>query len=129
MEYRHHQEHWYWILPAAWALCIIYLSLLPGGGGIMTWFGIPHFDKVLHFGGYGLLAFLSAFASYKQVGFSKKHLTWIAVTCMFMGIGLEVGQYVMHLGRSFEALDMLANVAGVAAGLLFAPWRWGIIKR
>jgi hypothetical protein len=113
-----------WLLPIAWGLCIIYLSLLPGGGGIMIWFGIPHVDKVLHFGGYGLLAFLAAFASYKQVGFSKRQLTRIAVICSILGIGLEVMQYVMQVGRSFEGLDMVANVLGVAAGLLFAPWRW-----
>lgn len=124
---RKRQLYW-WFLPLTWASCIIYLSLLPGGGGILTWFGIPHFDKVLHFGGYGLLAFLAAFASYKEVGVSKKRMGWIAAICALMGIGLEVGQYVMQVGRSFEGLDMVANVLGVAGGIIVAPWFWRLFR-
>jgi VanZ family protein len=94
----------------------------------MIMFGIPHFDKVLHLGGYGLLAFLCAFASYKQVGNSQKHTSWIAVVCMTLGIGLEFGQYFMQLGRSFEGLDMVANVLGVAGGLIIAPLCWKVFN-
>ena len=130
MDHLSRKRQWYWwLLPFTWAGCIIYLSLLPGGAGMLTWFGIPHFDKVLHLGGYGLLTFLASLASYKETGVSKKRDWWIAGICSLMGIGLEVGQYVMHAGRSFEGLDMVANVLGVFAGLLIAPWRWDLFRR
>ncbi len=109
---------WYWFLPLTWGAVIIYLSLLPSGAGILTLFGIPHFDKVLHAGGYGLLAFLSAFASYKASGPSSMRTWTIIGICVAMGCLLEAGQYYMHAGRSFETWDMLANAIGGIGGVL-----------
>lgn len=55
-------------------------------------------------------------------------MAWIAAICTIMGIGLEMGQYVMQVGRSFEGLDMVANVLGVAGGIIIAPWLWGLFS-
>ena len=113
---------WYWLLPLSWGAVIIYLSLLPSGAGILTLFGIPHFDKVLHAGAYGLLAFLSAFASYKTSGPSSVQVWIILGICVAMGCLLEWGQYYMHAGRSFETWDMAANAVGGIGGILGFTW-------
>ena len=47
-----------WLPPVLWGLVIFVLSLMPGGQGNMLLFGIPHFDKVGHFGMYAIWAFL-----------------------------------------------------------------------
>src|SRR5512135_764993 len=39
-----------WLPVFLWGLVILVLSLMPGGPGNMMLFGIPHFDKVGHFG-------------------------------------------------------------------------------
>ncbi len=113
-------SRWYWFLPWTWGITIIYLSLLPGGAGILTLFGIPHFDKILHIGGYGLLALLWMFASIRVHGPSGRRAWIIFGICLGMGCLLEIGQYYMHAGRSFEYLDMLANGFGAFLGVVFS---------
>jgi VanZ family protein len=95
---------------------IIYLSLLPGGTGIMILFGIPHFDKIGHAGGYGVWAFLLILAAQKNFGANTARNWWIVAALCLVGCGLEFGQYYMHQGRSFEVLDMLANTLGSVTG-------------
>ena len=105
------------ILPILWGLLIIYLSLLPGGTGIMILFGIPHFDKIGHTGAYGIWSFLLILAFQKNFGVSLKR-NWVIVLVLFLvGCGLEFGQFYMHQGRSFEVWDMVANIVGIFLGL------------
>lgn len=96
----------------------MYLSLLPGAGGMLTWMGIPYFDKILHMGGYGLLSLLWTFAWFKssaQLPFTREK--WVLAGSALMGCALECGQYLMHAGRSFELWDMVANVVGAVLGV------------
>lgn len=108
-----------WLLPILWGLLIIYLSLLPAGTGIMILFGIPHFDKIGHMGAYGVWSFLFIMAAQKNFGFSSKRNWWIVLVLCLVGCGLEMGQYYMHQGRSFEVWDMVANIVGTSLGFLF----------
>ena len=108
----------YWLLPVLWGAWIIYLSLLPGGAGILTLFGIPHFDKIAHLGAYAVWCFLFLFAAQKALGYSKSRTWWIVGVLILVGCGLEFGQYYMHEGRSFEVMDMLANAFCVMTGIL-----------
>jgi len=41
-------------------------------------------------------------------------------TLLTLGAAMEAAQYVMQAGRSADVYDMVANTAGVAAGLLLA---------
>jgi VanZ family protein len=109
----------YWLLPLAWGVWIIYLSLLPGGAGILTLFGIPHFDKIAHLGAYAVWCFLFLFAAQKTLGYSKSRTWAIVGVLILVGCGLEFGQYYMHEGRSFEVMDMVANSLGSISGAFF----------
>jgi VanZ family protein len=89
---------------------IIYSSLtpdlsLPVPGG---------FDKLEHFAAYCALAVWFT-------GLYPRTRYWKVVLCLLgLGLGLEIAQGAMQLGRSAEALDMVANAAGVGAGLALA---------
>ncbi len=108
-----------WLPAIAWGAVILYLSLLPGGTGIMIFWGIPHFDKIGHFGMYAVWTFLMACGFAGHDFFSNRRLiVWTTVIGLVVGVGLEFGQKWMHQGRSFEIADMVANTLGVIAGLV-----------
>jgi len=90
---------------------------MPGGPGNMNLFGIPHFDKVGHFGMYAIWTFL-IFRAF-SLSSNRSTKSWLLISVLLgvtMGIILEVGQLVMHQGRSFELADMFANALGAGIG-------------
>lgn len=115
-----------WLLPLAWGVLIIVLSLMPGGPGQLNFLGIPHFDKVGHFGMYAVWTFLIVKALMSGMTVSVGRALGVAVLVgSIAGIGLEYGQYFMHQGRSFELADMVANAAGALAG----AWGGRLLRR
>ena len=44
----------------------------------------------------------------------------IAISLVAFGIGIEIAQHFMHLGREADRYDVLANTCGLAAGLLLS---------
>ena len=110
------------VASVGWATLIIILSLMPGGTGSMSFFGIPHFDKVGHFGMYAIWVFIMVVTSSvrKTTAAGRLYIPmWIGIV---VGAGLEFGQRWMHQGRSFEVADMVANAAGAFAGWLVGCW-------
>jgi VanZ family protein len=106
-----------WIPPVLWGLVILVLSLMPGGKGNMMLFGIPHFDKVGHFGMYAIWTFLFFMALKRSPGLTGKRSFWISLLVgTLTGVVLEFGQYFMAQGRSFELADMVANAVGAVVG-------------
>ncbi len=90
---------------------------MPGGQGNMMLFGIPHFDKVGHFGMYAIWIFLFFIALKGSPGLTGKGSFWISMLVgSLTGAVLEFGQYFMGQGRSFELADMVANVVGAGVG-------------
>lgn len=89
---------------------IVYASLAPD-------ISLPvpgSYDKLEHFGTYCALAVWFT-------GLYPRARYWTVVAGLLaLGLGLEIAQGVMQLGRSAEALDMIANAAGVGVGLLLA---------
>ena len=75
---------------------------------------IPFSDKVMHFGAYGVLGFLSAFA---LAGWGRKGPTIVAATLLatLYGISDEFHQAFVP-GRDFDPFDMLADALGSLAG-------------
>jgi VanZ family protein len=72
------------------------------------------FDKFEHFGTYMLLAVWFT-------GLCGRPRWWLVLVGLLgLGLSMEVAQYLMHAGRMAEAYDMVANAAGVLAGLLLA---------
>ncbi len=70
---------------------------------------MPHFDKVMHFGSYFILVGLWAIA------FRLKSLPAVVTAVAVLGIGLEIAQHMMNLGRTGSIWDTLANFAGCLA--------------
>lgn len=52
--------------------------------------------------------------------YSRSQYWMIAVGLFLMGGGIELAQGAMHLGRMADVRDVVANTAGIIAGLLLA---------
>jgi VanZ family protein len=71
-------------------------------------------DKVEHFTGYFLLTTWFC-------GCARRSKYWqVALWMLALGGGMEIGQGIMAIGREADWFDMLANSAGVAAGVIAA---------
>ncbi len=103
-------------LAPVWLLIISVLFFLPGSAlpndGL---FGIPHFDKYVHFGFFALLVFLWRFYFHPSVRF-----TYLLLLLAFgYGLGVELIQHYLIVNRSFDLGDVLADMLGTIAGLTF----------
>lgn len=106
-----------WIPPVLWGILLAILSLMPGQQGTMFLFGIPHIDKIGHFGMYAIWALLVFLAWRGQSSFSLNKTLWLTfIFGLIAGILLELGQLVMSAGRVFEVYDIIANTLGTLAG-------------
>jgi VanZ family protein len=98
-----------------YVLCIVALSLLPP----QDLPRIPLFtgaDKVIHIMMYFIFAILFCWAVKNESNYSWLFLI-IPVTIGW-GIFMEYLQLKMHMGRSFDPNDILANSFGVVSGVL-----------
>lgn len=95
--------------------CIAALSLLP----MRDLPQIPEFqgfDKLVHFTMYFIFSILLCWALKTEHNYSWLFLV-VPVTVGW-GVFMEVMQFRMHLGRSFDIHDMMANTVGVGVGIL-----------
>ena len=100
-----------WVAISAVLLAaVIFASLQPNFGP-----RVPHnFDKLEHLSAYLVL-------SLWFTGLVARERYWVVVCGLLaLGLSIEVLQGVMNIGRSAEALDMLANMVGVLVGLTIA---------
>jgi VanZ family protein len=104
-------------LRTRWILGSCALVLIVVWGSLQSAFGGPAvhgFDKFEHFSTYMFLAVWFT-------GLFERRRWWLIATGLLgLGLAMEVGQYLMQSGRLADANDMLANTAGVVAGLLLA---------
>jgi VanZ family protein len=106
-----HQSFWM-ATSAVLVAAIVYASLAPD---LFLSLPVPgNFDKVEHFTVYcGLATWFT--------GLYPRSRYWMVVMGLLMlGLGLEIAQGVMQLGRTADPRDMAANAAGVGVGLLLA---------
>lgn len=71
---------------------------------------VPHLDKLIHAGGYAVLA---AFAACLYGGAARVRAlagVWV------LGAAIELAQGLLPTGRLMEVADLLANSAGIALG-------------
>ena len=95
--------------------CIAVLSLLPPNDFPKLPL-FPGADKIVHLIMYLGLVLLACWAMHAEV--KKK---WYFIVTLFgisWGVLMEVFQYIMHLGRSFEFYDIIANSIGALFGVL-----------
>lgn len=83
----------------------------------------PYFDKVVHLCMYAVLSFLFLWV-WNEKKLKNKN---IIIICIVFGWGLlmEIIQEVSHMGRSFDLLDVTANVFGFIPGLFV----WKLLSR
>lgn len=114
-----------WLWSALWMLgvaAVVAGSLLPPGD--LPSAPMTH-DKLLHFSGYFVLMA-------GAVQLYARRASWVAMALLLcgLGIGLEWLQAWMHVGRSAERADALANTLGVLGGFTtgFTPLRDLLLK-
>jgi VanZ family protein len=95
--------------------CIALLSLLPSKDfpELPLFSGI---DKVVHFCMYFGLTILACWSMHAEV----RH-RWYFIVVLFAigwGVTMEIFQLLMHLGRSFDLYDILANSMGALIGAI-----------
>lgn len=106
------------MLPIGWMLAITLASDQPK---LPSPSNIPSFDKVAHFGAYGLLATLWMRALAARLTPARAGWVAWAIAAAF-GITDEFHQSFVP-GRSIELADWLADATGAAvAVLLYARW-------
>jgi hypothetical protein len=106
----------YLVLAWSLVLSIIILSILPGSS--IPKFDLLNFlaiDKIGHLMFYGMAAW--SFLKYFSLKYQSVPLLKIGVLLFLLGVLLELLQYSMHQGRSFDLLDVLTNGLGVYCGL------------
>jgi VanZ family protein len=105
-----------WIaLSAVLVAAVVYGSLKPDVS-----LPVPTgFDKLEHFTAYFVLALW--FTGIHE----RARYAGVAVGLLVLGASMEILQGLMHMGRTAEVLDMVANAIGVAAGLALALWLTG----
>lgn len=105
-----------WILTVATVAAILWLTLAPRPLGDMETPWFPGADKVVHAVMFG---FLMLVACVDRLRFGKWHslslsfILWTALAVTAFGISTEFMQGAMHIGRSFDPLDMVADATGV----------------
>lgn len=96
--------------------CIMLLSLLPPQDFPKVRL-FENADKVVHFLMYFGFSILSSWAL--KVEFKRSWVWLIIPATVGWGILMEICQLEMHIGRSYDLSDILANTTGVAVGILF----------
>jgi VanZ family protein len=94
------------IVCAAVTVCLLPNTELPNSFSLN--------DKVSHFVGHALMAGYFA-------GLVDRRGWWKILLFQFLlGVGIEVSQSIMQLGREADVFDCIANLAGAGLGLLLA---------
>ncbi len=94
---------------------ILYGSLMPSN----SMSSVAGQDKIMHLCAYGLLALL-AVPTFSNLAIWK-HILFISL----LGIGVELAQASMAMGREGSVWDACANMVGVVLGVSF----WVILSR
>jgi len=97
------------ILPIYWAF-LTYMLLRPGVENHEYWFMFSGIDKILHLGIFAMLGFCFI-AAFPKIRFS--YYFQIILIYAFL---TEILQEKMELGRSMEALDIVADTIGCLIG-------------
>src|SRR5690625_7326350 len=79
-------------------------------------------DKVIHFTLFFIFTFLFILSNFIR---NKKLVLIISI---LLGISIEILQYIMDLGRSFELLDIVANTMGALTAYYILRKRLSCIK-
>jgi VanZ family protein len=99
---------------------ILLATMMPGGS---TKSGIPHVDKLVHF---GIFMFLSMNLCFKF--WNHKKLSEVLMLSIFFGLMTEVIQQFIP-GRDMDIYDGLTDVIGIIAGFYFYQFFKNFVDR
>jgi len=102
---------------------VTFSSLSSLEGVDTSYFNIPYFDKIVHFGFYFMMVILGVFAMKEQYAFRFKllrGLVFMLVFAIVYGIIIELFQALFTESRHGDVLDVIANVVGAFCGMLTA---------
>ncbi len=111
-------KHRYAVL---WTVVILILTLVPAPGlDKLPLIPIPHFDKLVHFGLFGILSaiILVETQNYK----AKTPFFIMLVWTTLLAAATEMLQHWMHAGRTADLVDFIAGMAGSFAS---TGWYYG----
>ncbi|MDZ4787381.1 MAG: VanZ family protein [Blastochloris sp.] len=101
-----------WFLPAIiWAALILVASSIPGQD--LPKQEIPHLDKLVHLGLYGILGFL--------IGLRRIPFYYSLLLAALFGLCDELYQ-LQTPGRSMDPMDWLCDILGAALGIYICQW-------
>lgn len=113
-----------------WLLACTVLLSLPGnmiGGGFL----IPYFDKWVHIGLFSMLGFLWLLPFLLYRPGNRSVLLWVLLGVVLYGLLMEFFQLNCIPNRSFELIDVMADMTGALLALLFSATKWGkeVVKK
>lgn len=99
-----------------WMIVIFVLSSVPGKE--YPSYDIPHLDKVVHFGLYGILGY-TAWIGFAAYGRAKgKSVQWMAVVAASVALMYAISDELHQLFvpfRSCDTADLMADALGICA--------------
>jgi len=112
----------YFLPGIAWFFVVAILTLMPASDvPQVSWMdNIPNFDKLVHAGLFGGLAFLFALPLLKSHFSQKQKLNYsirISLAAIVWGITIEFLQKFYVPSRDFDLLDWAADIVGVIIAL------------
>ncbi|MSR00699.1 MAG: hypothetical protein EXR88_04820 [Gammaproteobacteria bacterium] len=99
------------VIGALLASAILILCLIPPSNKISS---IEGLDKVEH-----ALAFLALTAWFAAL-IERPGYWALSIMLLGLGVGIEIAQYLMALGRSAEIFDVIADTVGIILGVIFS---------
>ena len=103
----------------AWVVVVFFVHVVPIDPNKARSIDIPHFDKLIHFTLFLVLALL---ALRRRVAhprpMSPSAVGWIILICCVYGIALELFQPLAGTHRSSDVADGIADVLGVLTGVI-----------
>ena len=103
-----------------WLLIMFYLLFSPSGSLPKTGLiNIPHVDKIIHWGMFGIFALIFLFDSENANKSRNKTILWLFSISIIFGISSEFIQYSLIPGRNGNVIDFLADITGIICGMVF----------
>lgn len=104
-----------------WMAVIFILCTMPSQEIPNPGINLPHLDKVVHFGMFFILSLLmrQGFECWKYRNLKTIYVITIGVSLLYGGL-IEILQY-SFFNRGGDVWDLLADIAGAAAGCLLYP--------
>ena len=104
-------------IPIIWTLVLLGLLLAPiAEGKIGTLGGFKHWDKIAHFGLFGITGFVGAYGA-GFFGALRVRILFGMIFGLFLAVCTEGAQSLISV-RNASLYDLLADVAGLSVALL-----------